>query len=189
MIHAGPTVRRALIYLHGMCGNPEAMNDWAPMASQYGTMVVLRADVPCGDRPGNKWPTDIASIQQRIDRALAAVSEQRGGLLDDRELVLIGYSQGAHRGERLAEAYPARYPYLVLGGPPGAASPERLAAARGVAILGGDREDTTHMEAGDAALRAAGIRSRFFVLTGVGHGSYGPDASKILNEVFDWLLN
>lgn len=188
VVHGGPTSTRALVYLHGMCGNPEAMGDWAALASHYGTLIVLRADVPCGDRPGFKWPTDIALIQSRIDRALAAVAAQRGGLLDQRELLLIGYSQGAHRGERLAAAYPDRYPYLILGGPPGVADPERLANTRGVAILGGEREDTSHMQAGLVQLESAGLKARFFTLPGVGHGAYGPRGPQVLGEVFAWLL-
>lgn len=188
VVHGGPTSTRALVYLHGMCGHPEAVGDWAPLASHYGTLIVLRADVPCGDRPGYKWPTDVALIQRRIDRALAAVAEQRGGLLDQRELVLIGYSQGAHRGERLAEAYPDRYPYLVLGGPPGVADPQRLSKTRAVAILGGEREDTSHMHEGFQRLADAGLKARFFLLPGVGHGAYGPRATQVLGEVFAWLF-
>jgi pimeloyl-ACP methyl ester carboxylesterase len=171
-----------------MCGNPEAMDDWSPLASHYGTLVVLRADVPCGDRPGSKWPQDVNVIQSRIDRAIEAVAERRGGVLDRDELVLIGYSQGAHRGERLAEAFPERYPYLILGGPPGTASPERLARARAVAILGGERENTEHMRAGVDALSGAGLRARFFLLPRVGHGAYGPEAPQVLGQVFAWLF-
>lgn len=189
VVHGGANTNRALVYLHGMCGNPEAMNDWSPLASHYGTLVVLRADVPCGDRPGFKWPGDIGIIQQRIDRALDAVAAQRGGHLDREKLTLIGYSQGAHRGERLAEAYPDRYPLLILGGPPGTASPERLARTQAVAILGGELENTEHMQAGDEALRAAGLRSRFFLLPRVGHGGYGPEGVRVLGEVFAWLFD
>lgn len=189
VVHGGPRTRRALVYLHGMCGNPEAMDDWSSLASHYGTLVVLRADVPCGDRPGSKWPQDVGAIQARIDRALDAVAEQRGGLLDRERLVLIGYSQGAHRGERLAEAFPERYPYLILGGPPGTANPERLARARAVAILGGERENTEHMRDGANALLGAGLRARFFLLPRVGHGGYGPEAPRVLGEVFSWLFS
>ena len=188
VVHGGPDVRWALVYLHGMCGNPEAVADWSSVASRYGTLIVLRADVPCGDRPGNKWPTDVSAIQGRIDRALEVVGEQRGGLLDPSRLVAIGYSQGAHRAERLAEASPERYPLLVLGGPPSSASPQRLALARGVAIFGGERENTQHMRAGARALEEAGLRARFFLLPGVGHGAYGPDAPRVLADVFAWLF-
>jgi predicted esterase len=188
VVHGGAEVRRALVYLHGMCGNPEAMADWSRVAIRYGTLIVLRADVPCGDRPGNKWPTDVNAIQRRIDRALEVVAEQRGGLLDRSRLVAIGYSQGAHRAERLAEAFPDRYPHLVLGGPPTAASPERLERVRSVAILGGELENTDHMRAGALALEEAGLRARFFLLPGVGHGAYGPEAPRILGDVFAWLF-
>ncbi len=188
VVHAGPEQDRALVYLHGMCGNPRAMDDWSPLASHYGTLIVLKADIPCEGRPGFRWPKDVSLIQKRIDAALDVVKQARGGELDTDQLVLVGYSQGAHRGERLAGEYPARYPRLVLGGPPGTAEPERLARAKAVAILGGEEENTDHMRAGDEALRAAGIRSRFFLLPHAHHGQYGPRGPQVMAEVFAWLF-
>src|SRR5690606_5524564 len=36
VVHGGAEVRRALVYLHGMCGNPEAMADWHRVAIRNG---------------------------------------------------------------------------------------------------------------------------------------------------------
>ncbi len=188
VVHAGAGERRALVYLPGMCGSTRAMDPWSAIASHYGTMIILSADLPCEGRPGTRWPKDVSLIQPRIDRALALVAEARGGQLDTEKLVLIGYSQGAHRGEALAALYPDRYPYLILGGSPEAPSPRNLGRARGVAILGGEREDTSFMQSGDKALRAAGLRSRFFLLPRAAHGDYGPKGPEVLAEVLEWLL-
>lgn len=189
VVHAGPRERRALVYLPGMCGSTRAMDPWSALASHYGTMIILSADLPCEGRPGTRWPKDVSLIQARIDKALDAVKAARGGLLDTEALALVGYSQGAHRGEGLAARYPERYPYLILGGSPEAPSPANLGRARAVAILGGEREDSSHMQAGEAALRRAGVRSRFFLLPRAPHGDYGPEGRAVLGQVFSWMFD
>jgi pimeloyl-ACP methyl ester carboxylesterase len=181
-------VERAIVYLHGMCGAEKGADVWADLATKYGTLITVRADVPCDDRPGYKWPKDPSAMQARIEQALELVRDLRGGRLSERDVVLIGYSQGAHRAERLAATYPHRYRTLVLGGPPGAASPERLRHARRVAVLGGELEDTSHMVDGYLALRAAGIDAEFFTLPRAGHGGYGPEGRRIIAEVFAYVL-
>src|SRR5690606_36748140 len=143
--------------------------------TEHATVVTVRADVPCPDRPGYKWPQEPAAIQARIDRALHYVKELRAGHLDTSVITLIGYSQGAHRAERLAAAYPTRYRKLVLGGPPTPPEETLLAHAEAVAILGGELEDTSHMELGFSNLQAAGRNARFFVLPRAHHGGYGPE--------------
>ena len=188
VVHAGAGNRRALVYLPGMCGSTHAMDSWAALASHYGTMLILSADLPCEGRPGTRWPKDVTLIQPRIDRALEVVAEARGGQLDTERLVLIGYSQGAHRGEALAARYPQRYPYLILAGSPEAPSPQNLGQASAVAVLGGEREDTSHMRSGERALQNAGLRSEFFLLPRAPHGDYGPEGPAVLGEVFSWLF-
>ncbi len=189
VVHAGPTQKRALVYLPGMCGSTRAMDPWSSIASHYGTMIILSADLPCEGRPGTRWPKDVSLIQARIDNALAVVKTARGGLLDTEHLALIGYSQGAHRGEGLAGMYPDRYEYLILGGSPEAPSPQNLAKSRSVAIVGGEREDVSHMRAGDEALRGAGVRSKFFLLPRAAHGDYGPQGPEVLAHVFAWMFD
>jgi pimeloyl-ACP methyl ester carboxylesterase len=172
-----------------MCGSTRAMDPWSSIASHYGTMIILSADLPCEGRPGTRWPKDVSLIQARIDKALAVVKSARGGLLDTDHLALIGYSQGAHRGEGLAGMYPDRYEYLILGGSPEAPSPQNLAKSRSVAIVGGEREDVSHMRAGDEALRRAGVRSKFFLLPRAAHGDYGPQGPEVLARVFAWMFD
>jgi pimeloyl-ACP methyl ester carboxylesterase len=154
---------------------------------QDGTLIVVRANVPCPDRPGYKWPKDIAVIQRRIDDALARVKDARGGLLQTEEVTLIGYSQGAHRAELLAAAYPERYPAIVLGGPPTAPEPTSFRAGVAVAVLGGELENTDHMVAGATDLMGAGLRAEFFLLPGAHHGDYGPQGRVVMDRVLTWL--
>lgn len=185
--HAGPETDAAIVYLHGMCGNPKGADPWLDIATKRGTFIVVRGNVPCPDRPGYKWPQDPQMIQGRIEAALEVAKEQRGGYLDTSKITLIGYSQGSHRAELLAARYPDRYPLLVLGGAPTPAEPRNFAAVRRVAILGGELEDTTHMLEGTEALKSSEISARFFLLPGAHHGDYGPQGRRVMTEVFDWL--
>jgi pimeloyl-ACP methyl ester carboxylesterase len=189
VLHAAPPIERAIVYLHGMCSTSLPADRWAPLAARFGTLVLLRAETPCGDRPGNKWTKDPARLQERIDRALEAVRRERGGHLDTQTLGLIGYSQGAHRAEVLAATYPTRYPNVVLGGPPEAALPEHFQGAHRVAVLGGELENTDHMRHGTEQLRTSGVQARFFVLPGAYHGDYGPEGVRVMQDVLVWVFS
>lgn len=186
--HADGTSDGALVYLHGMCGNPKGAEPWIDQALAHGTVIVLRADVPCPDRPGYKWPKEIDKIQARLDQALKLVKAQRAGLLDTEHVTLIGYSQGAHRAEQLARTTPARYPRVMLGGPPTAPEPDSFRQGVSIAVLGGELEDASHMMSGASALSSAGLRARFFLLPHAHHGGYGPEGPKVMAGVLSWLF-
>lgn len=183
----GPASRAAIVYLPGMCGNPKAADPWVDLAAARATVIVVRANIPCKDRPGYRWPRDVNLIQERIARALRRVKSERGGQLDTSSATLIGYSQGAHRAERLAERFPQKYPTLVLGGPPTAPEVQRLFRARRVAVLGGELENSDHMQRGTSALQAANLQARFFLLPQAHHGSYGPSGRAVMKDVLSWL--
>ena len=186
--HAPSSQMHPIIYLHGMCGNSKGADLWSNLATQYGTLIVVRADEPCGDRPGYKWPKDLSLIQARIDAALQAVKSERGGFLDTEHPTLIGYSQGAYRAEQLVGAYPERYPRALLGGPPTPPSYDALKSLSRVAVMGGELEDRAHMEAGTADLIAHGMRAQFFILPNVHHGSYGPQGRKVVERALSFIF-
>lgn len=188
VLHARAPLERALLYFHGMCSGTSPAEIWAPVAQKYGTLIMLHADVPCGDRPGNKWPKDPALLSSRIDHALEAVRDARRGHLDTSRVGLIGYSQGAHRVEVLAGFAPERYPWVIMGGPPEAAIPANFTQAKAVAVLGGDLENTDHMRQGVALLSQKGVRARFFLLPSSYHGTYGPKGAEIMTEVLAWTF-
>lgn len=185
--HAGADEERAIVYLHGMCGAEEGADVWADLATSHGTLITLRADVPCGDRPGFKWPKEPDAIQARVEHALAVVRELRDGHLARDDVWLVGYSQGAHRAERLAAAFPHLYRTLALGGTPTVPSPDRLRHARRVAVFGGELENTSHMVEGYLALDAAGLPTDFFILPRAGHGTFGPEGRRVMSEIFSYL--
>lgn len=189
LAHAPEHEARAIVYLHGMCSDTTAAEPWFPEAARYGTVIALRADVPCDDRPGFKWPKDPALLEARIARALERVKEERGGRLDLERPALIGYSQGAHRSELLTAAYPGRYRRVVLGGPPEAALAEHFQGVERVAFLGGEKEDTSHMVRGAANLAESGIATRFFLLPRAPHGSFGPRGNEVMRETLAWVFS
>ncbi len=186
--HASAESGHAIVYLQGMCSDVKSADVWFEEASKHGTVIALRPDVPCmPERPGFKWPAEPGLIETRLERALELVKEQRGGQLDTRVLTLVGYSQGSGRAELLASRSPERYPHVVFGGHPSAVFVPHFQAPQRVAFLGGDQEKTEDMRASDAALQAAGIDSRFFLLPHSYHGTYGPEGRRVMGEVLQWL--
>lgn len=177
---------RVILYLPGMCGDTAAADHFHEAARAHGTLIAVRGDTPC-ENGRFKWRDGPAQIQTRLRAAFEQVNALRGGELDWGQTLLFGYSQGAERAERVAALYPKQYPRLVLGGPPQKASPQRLARAGRVAILGGELETTENMRAGFDALQAAGIVSRFFTLDCAYHGWFGTNAEAQLAEVLDWV--
>lgn len=187
--HAGPQTAHAIVYLHGMCGDSKGADPWSDLATQYGTLIVVRADEPCLDRPGYKWPKDLTAIQARIDRALRTVKDLRNGVLDAEHPTLIGYSQGAYRAEQLIGQFPGRYLRAILGGPPTPPSYEALKSAVAVAVLGGELENHQHMLDGTTDLIAHGLHAHFFLLPRVHHGSYGPEGRRILAQALTFVFD
>ena len=188
VIHADPGVRHAIVYLHGVCGDIYAIRPWGDVVVKHGTMVALLGDGSCGKTSGRyRWGSDTRALDARIDRALGVVKEARGGALDTDEVTVFGYSQGAGRAEALAKRYGDRYTRLVLAGLPAAPSAASFTRARSIAVVTGEREPTTIVDAGLEILRGASKRAELFVLPEAGHGQYGPDARRVLSEMFSWL--
>lgn len=187
VIHAPADNRRAIVYLHGMCGNVRAVETWKTAAAHHGTLIGLLGDRACGNGRF-KWSKTVEPIQVRIDRALEAVAKARGGLLDTKEVVLFGYSQGADRASVLARRYPEKYRRVVLGGPSREPKLANLGETEAVAVFGGEFETTWHMRSGTEVLSAAGKPARFFLLPSARHGEYGPEGNRVIDEVLSWVI-
>jgi pimeloyl-ACP methyl ester carboxylesterase len=187
VINAPANNRRAIVYLHGRCGNVNAVDTFKEAAVASGTVVSLLGDLPCG--AGRfRWNNKLAPLQARVERALEAARLARGGLLDITRPVLFGYSQGAERAENLVAQYPERYQLVVLGGSPKMPKLHHLGATKAVAVFGGELETFGHMQAGAESLAAAGKTARFFLFPRAKHGEFGPDSNRVMGEIFAWLL-
>jgi pimeloyl-ACP methyl ester carboxylesterase len=173
--------------LHGHCGNARAIESFAEEAAKVGTLIAVLGDRACGGGRF-KWGKKLDLIEARLEAALAAVKEARGGLLDTEHPVLFGYSQGADRAEVLVARHGARYRRVVLGGPSRTPRLARLGTTEAVAMFGGEFEMTGHMRAGAEVLAAAGKPARFFLLPRAKHGEFGPDGKRVMGELLSWLV-
>ncbi|HET7541729.1 MAG TPA: hypothetical protein VFK05_17765 [Polyangiaceae bacterium] len=182
--------RRVLVYLHGYCGDVNAVGAFVPVATAHGTLLALLGDQPCKDKPGRfKWSNDSHGLDQRIARAIRLVNRTHSWELDPNDITLFGYSQGAVRAEALVRYYAKRYPRVILGGPPRRPKVEHFKHVQAIAVFGGELEDTHDMQGGAEDLIAAGFRARFFLLPGVDHGDFGGElaGNLALSEILDFV--
>lgn len=186
--HADAGNRRAIVYLHGVCGNIDAMRSWATAASQWGTVIAVYGDLPCKGRPRFRWSLDVRGIDRRIQGALERVAELRHGALDTEALVVVGYSQGASRAEQLAAYKPERYRWVVLAGAPQKPELQNLVQAQAVALVIGQLEGKAHVRESLQQLQQAGKPVRLFVLPQAGHGEFGPRGDEVMADALRWLL-
>jgi pimeloyl-ACP methyl ester carboxylesterase len=179
------------VYLHGYCGDVNAVGAFIPAATAHGTLIALLGDQPCSkDKPGRfKWSTDAFALDQRIQRAIRLVNRAQKLDLDARDVTLFGYSQGAVRAEALARYYARRYPRVILGGPPRRPKPEHFQHAQRIAVFGGELEDTSDMQGGTDDLIAAGLQAQFFLLPAVDHGDFGGElaGNQALTEILRFV--
>lgn len=186
--HGSARAPRAIVYLHGACGDPRAPRAWAAAAVDVGTVISLHGDRSCGKSGRRYWGPDAAALEARIQSALAEVAKVRGALFDPETVVLMGYSQGATLAQAVHQLHPDRYPLVLLAGIPVEPSARHLARARAVAVLGGERELTTHMRSGVLMLQTRGVPVRFDTFPKAAHGDFGPDAERVMRDTFAWLL-
>ena len=182
--------KRVLVYLHGYCGDVNAVGAFVPAAAAHGTLIALLGDQPCKDKPGRfKWSNDIRGLDEHIQRAVRLVNRALKLELDAKDMTLFGYSQGALRAESLARFYAAHYPRVILGGPPRRPKPAHFRGVRAIAVFGGELEDTHDMLGGAEDMIAAGEHARFFLLPGVDHGDFGGEVlgNHSLGEVLDFV--
>jgi len=182
--------RRVLVYLHGYCGDVNAVGAFVPTATAHGALLALLGDQPCKDKPGRfKWSSDTHALDQRIRRAIQLVNRTHHWNLDGNDVTLFGYSQGAVRAEALVRYYAKRYPRVILGGPPRRLAVEHFKHVRAIAVFGGALENTSEMLSGADDLIAAGFQARFFLLPGVDHGDFGGElaGNLALSEILDFV--
>jgi len=197
-----PDVGRAILYMHGHCGNPIAFTPWAEAATRHGTLISLRGDTKCKGRSGRrKWSYDYRGIDRRIRAAIAAVDDKRWDFfdsvkvtpLDPEDVVLIGYSQGAKRVEFMTHHFPDRYRRVVSIAVADEPSPYRLKPAERVLLMGGAWDARKHIKEGFDALkrlqkRVGAGKARYMEFPEARHGEYGPEANEVMSEALEWLL-
>jgi len=186
-----PASSQVIVYLHGLCGDPLAFRSWARAARRRATFISLRGDRICDDRPSRRrWSWDMPRLDRRLRKAIHTVDRFRGGPihLDDGDVALVGYSQGAHRVEHLAFRFPERYRRVIMIAPANEPNAGRLAKAERVLLMAGGWDAKKHIFEGFQSLQRRHATAKYLELPKARHGQYGPRASEVMTEAFRWLF-
>lgn len=184
VMRGGPIGPEKLVFLHGMCGHGLGYaQSFQQSAAKRGTLIAPQGDVPCGDGPWAKWSKDVAALDRRIRDTFRALGHPE----PLRDVIVLGYSQGATRAESLARQYPDVYTRLVLMGGPYAANPRGLETLRGAVAMAGERDRRDLMQASARSLSAAGVPATFMLIPEATHGSMGPRPEQTMDEMLTWL--
>jgi len=184
VMRGGPVGPEKLVFLHGMCGHGLGYaQSFQRSAAKRGTLIAPQGDVPCGDGPWAKWSKDIAALDRRIHDTFRALGHSE----PLRDVIVLGYSQGATRAESLARQFPEVYTRLVLMGGPYAANPRGLETLRGAVAMAGERDRRDLMQASARSLSAAGVPATFMLIPEATHGSMGPRPEQTMDEMLTWL--
>jgi predicted esterase len=174
-----------IVFLTGMCTHGLGyLQAFQYAAAERGPAIALQGDVPCGSGVERRWSLDV----EKIDRRVAVAFEAAGIDAAGKELVLIGYSEGASRAEAMAARWPERYSRVVLIGSPRAPSPKNLGRVRAAVMMAGDHDNHPLMRDADKALRAADVPSTFILIPGARHGEMG-EGEKVMADAFAWLFD
>jgi pimeloyl-ACP methyl ester carboxylesterase len=181
---SAPRARSQMLFVAGMCGHPVGyVQSFAAPAAARGDVVMVQGDVSCGgDGALRRWSNDLEAMGRRIEAAFRA-----SGLGEPRDVVVIGYSQGAERVERLAARWPERYASAILLAGPTLPSPHNLAKAHGIVLMAGTYETQANMRSAVGPLRRAGVPSAFFELPAGRHGNLGATPSESMTKALDFL--
>lgn len=184
VLRGGPLGPQKLVFLHGMCGHGLGYaQSFQRTAAKWGTLIAPQADVPCGGGPWARWSKDVAALHRRVTEAFRAL----GHTEPIRDVIVIGYSQGATRAEALAREYPDVYTRLVLMGGPYAAKPAGLETLRAAVAMAGERDRRDLMQASVRSLAKAGVPATFLLIPEATHGSMGPHPEETMDEMLTWL--
>lgn len=187
----GDGPRPVVVALHGNFDRPEWMcGFWAGVVRGRAFLLCPRG-IPRADAPGqDRWELPLAGpLGREIAAARRALAARFEGRLDDGPDVYVGFSQGAHRVSRMAEARPEAFPriQLVEGGATFWRGPVRWARSRGrVAFVCAVRWCETRGRASVARLARAPAEARLERREGVHHDLRV--MAPAIRETFEWLI-
>lgn len=177
--------RLTVVFVPGMCVHPLGYaQSFQHTTAARGVLLAVQGDQACSpDGVYRRWTNDPATMVRRIDAAYRAA-----GLGDRaRDVVLVGYSQGAERAERLIEAFPERFTRVILIASPIEPSARRLGRVRAAVMMAGTRDANANMHAGVRALARSGIAVTFVALPGASHGQMGEAPEVSMTEALDFI--
>lgn len=177
--------RRAMVFLAGMCTHPGGyVMAFQHIASTRGDLLGLQGDVSCnGDGSMRMWSYDLAKLDRRIDAAFVAA-----GRPAPEEVLVIGYSQGAERAQRLMERWPEKYTRGILIASPVTPSPPTLRKASAILLMAGSFDiSQARMRGAVAPLVKAGIPAGYMVLPHAHHGEFGDTPEETMRAALDFV--
>lgn len=179
--------KRVVIYLHGFCSDASSIAEWAPSAQKHATLIAPHGELDCDGQKGRfRWGNDVRYIDYRIQRAIRSVSKALGVELERSDVTIAGYSEGADRAQALAWLFPKHYRRAVLMSGPDVPSFDKVRGLDRLAVLRGEREYRRTYRMSAEHFDKAGLPSRFWELPGASHGELGPEAARVMAEVFDF---
>ena len=176
------------VLLHGMCGDAgHACSLFAAQVSQTSNLVCPRASQRCTGG-GASWPE--RGVAEAVEAAVVRAKGVLGQRVEESHgRTLIGYSLGAYRAIRIAQAGAGKYPRVMLIGAK-VVLDQALLTRNGVerVLLCAGDGDMTHDPMQREALRAqrAGFQSHFLGLGPVGH-FFTPSFANYLPQALAWL--
>jgi pimeloyl-ACP methyl ester carboxylesterase len=175
--------RMTMLFIPGMCVHPGGfVMSFQHTAASRGDLLAVQGDVSCGgDGAMRRWSYDLEAMDRRIEAAFHAA-----GLGPPRDVVVIGYSQGAERAEKLVARWPEKYSAAVLMASPVMPSPVALAKADAVAVMAGTLDSQATRLAVEP-LRRAGIAASFFSIPEARHGQMGIHPEDTMREALDFV--
>ncbi|HVH45497.1 MAG TPA: hypothetical protein VM925_24255 [Labilithrix sp.] len=177
--------RRKMLFVPGMCVHPGGyVMSFQHAAAARGDLVAVQGDVSCGgDGVARRWSYDLDAMNRRIDAAF-----QAAGLGEPRDVIVIGYSQGAERAEKLVARWPAKYSRTILIASPITPSSQNLARAKGVALMAGTFDGSQgYMRGAVTPLQGAGTPAAYFPLPGARHGQMGETPEETMAQALDFV--
>ena len=183
VVRGARTHRRQMLFVPGMCVHPGGyVMAFQHAAAARGDLVAVQGDVSCGGHGMRKWSYDLDAMDRRVDAAFRAA-----GLGEPRDVLVIGYSQGAERAEQLVARWPEKYSAAILMASPVQPSPKYLAKARAVALMVGTLDAQANSRNAVKPLERAGVPVAFFSLPGARHGQMGETPEATMKAALDFV--
>ncbi len=176
-----------MLFLAGMCSNPGGyVTSFQRAAAAHGDLVAVQGDVSCGgEGSARRWSSDLEAMDDRIDAAFVA-----SGLGPPRDVVVIGYSQGAERGERLVGRWPAKYTSAVLMASPVKPSRANLSRAHAAVLMAGTLDTFARVQSQSALpLLEKALPVTFIDIPGARHGEMGTEPETTMDAALDFILD
>lgn len=174
-----------MLFVPGMCVHPAGyVMSFQRAAAAHGNLVGVQGDLSCGgDGSMRKWSYDLAKMDRRIDAAFAAA-----GLGLPHDVIVIGYSQGAERAEKLVARWPEKYSRAILIASPVAPSVQSLGRAESVVFMAGTSDMSfSRMRKAASILQDADVPATFLPMANARHGEMGDTPDETMRDALDFV--